>query len=68
MKARGTVLKWAAVSGALDDLPLDALLATASYPEIEEAASAWGALAGTPRKVAVTRSPRRHTRGSVRRR
>jgi len=25
MKARGTVLKWAAVSGALDDLPLDAL-------------------------------------------
>jgi hypothetical protein len=25
MKARGTVLKCAAVSGALDDLPLDAL-------------------------------------------
>jgi hypothetical protein len=25
MEARGTVLKWAAVSGALDDLPLDAL-------------------------------------------
>jgi hypothetical protein len=25
MKARGMVLKWAAVSGALDDLPLDAL-------------------------------------------
>jgi hypothetical protein len=25
MKTRGTVLKWAAVSGALDDLPLDAL-------------------------------------------
>ena len=25
MKARGTVLKWAAVSSALDDLPLDAL-------------------------------------------
>jgi hypothetical protein len=25
MKARGTVLKWVAVSGALDDLPLDAL-------------------------------------------
>jgi hypothetical protein len=25
MKARGTVLKWAALSGSLDDLPLDAL-------------------------------------------
>jgi hypothetical protein len=25
MKVRGTVLKWAASSGALDDLPLDAL-------------------------------------------
>ena len=25
MKTRGTILKWAAVSGALDDLPLDAL-------------------------------------------
>jgi hypothetical protein len=25
VKTRGTVLKWAAVSGALDDLPLDAL-------------------------------------------
>jgi hypothetical protein len=25
MKARGAVLKWAALSGALDDLPLDAL-------------------------------------------
>jgi hypothetical protein len=25
MNARGTVLKWAALSGSLDDLPLDAL-------------------------------------------
>jgi hypothetical protein len=25
MEARGTVLKWAAVSGALDDLPVEAL-------------------------------------------
>jgi hypothetical protein len=25
MKAKGAVLKWAALSGALDDLPLDAL-------------------------------------------
>ena len=25
MEARGEVLKWAALSGALDDLPLDAL-------------------------------------------
>ena len=25
MKARGAVLKWAALSGALDDMPLDAL-------------------------------------------